>query len=131
MNNDNLQDLVDGWLAYHRAAKTDELGVVAMPKSDELFQFVIDVDDIVRGDSEQGWFVIQLIFAACRNDFERACLAAGPLEDLLSKHGSAVIDTVELTASKNSEFRELLAGVWRNGMAQQVWERIQRIAGMV
>ena len=129
MNNNNLQVLVDGWLAYHRAAQTDHLGVVEMPVSDELFQFLIDVDDIVRSKPEQAWILIQLIFAACRDDVERACLAAGPLEDLLVRHGITVIDRVEAAASRDSDFRELLVGVWRNGMAPAVWERVQRAAG--
>jgi len=83
MNNDSPKRLVDGWLAFHRAVQTGELGAM-MPVSDELFQFVIDVDDLVRNDPERAWLVIQLIFAACRDDLERACLAAGPLEDLLA-----------------------------------------------
>ena len=129
MNSDLLQGLVDGWLAYHRVAQTDQPGVVEMPASDELFQFVIDVDDIVRSNPEQAWLLIQLIFAACSNDLERACLAAGPLEDLLAKHGTTVIDRVEAAASSNEDFRELLVGVWRNGIDPFIWERVQRAAG--
>jgi len=129
MNSDALQVLVDGWLAYHRAAQTDHFGAVEMPASDELFQFVIDVDDIVRSNPEDAWILIQLIFIACRGDMERACLAAGPLEDLLTKHGVTVIGRVEAAASKDGDFRELLMGVWRNGIAPGVWERVQRAAG--
>ena len=129
MNDDPLKRLVDGWLAYHRAEQSGELGVVKVPVSDELFQSVIDVDDLVRNDPERAWLVIQLIFAACRDDLERACLAAGPLEDLLAKHGPSFIDRIEQVSSDNSDFRELLVGVWRNGIAYPIWERLQRAAG--
>ncbi|MBS0339349.1 MAG: hypothetical protein JSS56_02415 [Proteobacteria bacterium] len=129
MNDDPLQRLVDGWLAYHRAAETAESGVVKVSASDELFQFVIEVDDLVRTDPERAWLVIQMIFTASRNDLERACLAAGPLEDLLVKHGPLFIEKIEQAASSSSDFRELLVGVWRNGIAHAIWERIQRAAG--
>jgi hypothetical protein len=130
MNNDSLQRLVAGWLEYNRTAQVSELSLGKSTASDELFQFVIEVDDLVRNDPERAWLVIQLIFVACRTDIERACLAAGPLEDLLSKHGSSFIDRIEQTASSNSDFRELLVGVWRNGIAYPVWERLQRAAGI-
>lgn len=129
MDHDPLQRLIDGWLAYHRATKTGEIGVVKMPVSDELFQFVTNVDDLVRDDPERAWLAIQLIFAGCRDDLERACLAAGPLEDLLAKHGPLFIDRVEQAAANNNDFRELLAGVWRNGIDHPIWERLQRAAG--
>lgn len=130
MNADPLQCLVDGWLAYHRAAQSRQLCAIETPVADELFQFVVDVDNLVRTDPERAWFVIQLIFAACRDDLERAQLAAGPLEDLLAKHGPAFIDRIEKTASNSGDFRELLVGVWRNGIAYPVWQRMQRAAGV-
>lgn len=89
--------------------------MVKAPVSDELFQFVLEVDDLVRSDPERAWLVIQLIFAACRDDVERACLAAGPLEDLLAKHGALFIDRVEHAASNDDNFRELLVGVGATG----------------
>lgn len=128
MQNQSHQRLAHGWLAHHRA-QSGKPGGVSSLVSDDLFQFVIDVDDLVRQDPEQAWLVIQLIFHACRDDLERACLAAGPLEDLLAKHGSSFIDRVEQVAENNSDFRELLVGVWRNGMPHPIWKRVQHAAG--
>lgn len=124
-----LQRIADGWLAYQRATKVDSHGTVVKPAGDDLFEFVVKVDDLVRIEPEMGWLVIQLIFMGCRNDFERACLAAGPLEDLLAKHGEAFIERVEKVASESSDFRETLVGVWRSVIPQAVWERLQRVAG--
>ena len=56
-----------------------------------------------------------------------ANLAAGPLEDLLVYQGPAVIDRVEALAAGDPDFRRLLAGVWRNQMREDVWERIQAL----
>lgn len=126
---DPLQALANDWLAYHRAMQTDQPGLINMPTSDELFQFVIDVDDIIRSDHNKAWHLIQLIFISCQDDFEKACLASGPLEDLLAKHGDLVIDNVEMAASTSEEFRELLFGVWRNGISSSIWQRVKNAAG--
>ena len=55
-----------------------------------------------------------------------AVLAAGPLEDLLSEFGHLYIDRVEELARKNPRFNELLGGVWRLSMTDNVWERVQK-----
>jgi hypothetical protein len=52
-------------------------------------------------------------------------LAAGPLEDLLDEHGFEFIDRVETLVQANPKFRLLLGGVWRSGIDQAVWDRIQ------
>ncbi len=54
-------------------------------------------------------------------------LAAGPLEDLLVYQGPAVIEKVEALATRDNRFRQLLAGVWRNRIAQDVWDRLQAL----
>ncbi len=126
---DPLQRIAEGWLNYQRAAQFGPEGVVKMPVSDELFEFVEQVDELVRKEPEVAWVTIQLIFVGCKNDIERACLAAGPLEDLLAKHGLMFIDRVETVAASNPDFRELLAGVWRNTIAAPVWERLQQALG--
>jgi hypothetical protein len=54
-------------------------------------------------------------------------LAAGPLEDLLVYQGAAAIGKVEALASRDKRFRQLLAGVWRNRIAQDVWDRLQAL----
>ena len=45
---DSLERLAEGWLAYHRAAETEQQGVLRMPESDELLEFVIQMDNLVR-----------------------------------------------------------------------------------
>jgi hypothetical protein len=121
---DTLQALANGWLEYQRARE-----VGTEPPRDELFSFVVGVDELVRYHPDAAWLVIQLIFCETRNDVERACLAAGPLEDLLAKHGDAFIDRIEKAAQESGSFRELLVGVWRSVIPQPIWERLQRAAG--
>jgi len=52
-------------------------------------------------------------------------LAAGPLEDLLSSFGPDYIDRVETLARDDGRFKLLLGGVWRLGMTDDVWGRMQ------
>ena len=124
---DPLQATAEGWLAYQRSVRTDAVGARVDSDNEDLFSFTIQVDDLVRHRPEAAWFAIQLIFLKCASDLERACLAAGPLEDLLAKHGAAFIDRVELAASTDPGFKELLTGVWQSGIDPPIWERIQRV----
>ena len=56
-------------------------------------------------------------------------LAAGPLEDVLTEHGPAIIDEVERRAGRNAKFRHLLGGVWEGGIPGEIWERVCRARG--
>jgi hypothetical protein len=56
-----------------------------------------------------------------------ANLAAGPLEDLLVYKGPEVIDQIEALAQGDPAFRELLSGVWRNRIREDVWNRVQAL----
>ncbi|MEL6218086.1 MAG: DUF6869 domain-containing protein [Pseudomonadota bacterium] len=52
--------------------------------------------------------------------------AAGPLEDLVTQNGPAVIDRIEAEAKVNPQFRYLLSGIWGQSRTDpDVWRRIQ------
>jgi hypothetical protein len=53
-------------------------------------------------------------------------LAAGPLEDLLSFHGAAYVEEIELLARRESKFRLLLNGVWHGRFAPAVSARLEK-----
>lgn len=54
-------------------------------------------------------------------------IAAGPLENLLVRHGDTVIELVEQRASHDEHFRKVLEGVWERDMKDDIWERIKRL----
>jgi len=54
-------------------------------------------------------------------------LAAGPLEDLLARHGATVIGRVEGEAKSNPAFATVLGGVWQSTMSDEIWERVQAV----
>lgn len=80
---------------------------------------------IVKEYPEHAWRGILAVLADSRAKTHFALLAAGPLEDLLSYHGSAFIERVEKEAKLNPGFASLLAGVWQFEMSEEVWVRVQ------
>ena len=56
-------------------------------------------------------------------------LAAGPLEDLLSYSGGAIIDQIEPLARKDPRFRLLLNGVWDGRINPSILTRLAKYRG--
>jgi len=54
-------------------------------------------------------------------------LAAGPLEELLSSHGTELIEQVEVEARRSPEFNLLLGGVWKGNMSEEIWRRVSAV----
>ena len=94
----------------------------------EALAYACDCEyDLVREEPEAAW---QFILAVLRTDSSseiQEVLSAGPLEDLLAKHGDAFISRVESQAGKDPAFAQLLGGVWQNAMSAGVWSRVQRV----
>jgi hypothetical protein len=55
-------------------------------------------------------------------------IAASPLEDILSSDGPSFISRVEQRALENTKFRRALGMLYRHGMTDDVWRRIQSAA---
>ena len=55
-------------------------------------------------------------------------LAAGPLEDLIHHHGPSFINEIEKEAKINTEFKDLLGGVWESS-TDEVWNRVLKARG--
>ena len=84
------------------------------------------LDDAASERPDIAW---QTIVRAVAFDLTReqlSVLAAGPLEVLLSSHGPDFIDRVEQEAAHNPRFNDLLGGVWRLEMSDDVWSRVQK-----
>jgi hypothetical protein len=90
-----------------------------------------EVGDLVLFDEclnepEIAWHTILQILQHDLSPEQIALLAAGPMEDLLSHHGPDFIDRVEAEAKRTPKFNDLLGGVWRLNMADEVWDRVQK-----
>jgi len=55
--------------------------------------------------------------------------AAGPLESLLAEHGADFIESLEVEVRRDRRMFWTVGCVWRNGMTEEVWTRVQRAAG--
>jgi hypothetical protein len=75
------------------------------------------------------WLSIVELSRRPLTDKQIAVLAAGWLEDLLSRHGAEFIDRIENEARVYRAFRHLLGGVWRSSISDPVWQRVLKIRG--
>lgn len=69
------------------------------------------VDELVRRDGDGGWSMTRALINKCDSDEALAFVAAGPLEDLLRKHGLSVIERIENECHHNDRLRVALSGV--------------------
>ncbi len=118
----DLAQLVEAWILGHRPASSR--------REREPYDWAADRLDALASDRPgEALAVIWAILE--RSDDERvlANLAAGPLEDLLVRHGPEVIVAVEARARVDARARKLLGAVWRNAIAEAVWQRLRKLAG--
>lgn len=119
----DVEALADSWIRYQQAALRQPSGV-----DDEAdFTAVKVVSELSRRDPRSAIALIRSVLAKVSDEEMLAVLAAGPLEDVLAKHGPEVIDEVERLALQDHRFRELLFGVWRNTVDTATWERLERL----
>ena len=114
-SNIDFEKMVDAWLAGRRAGAGDSKWA-----DDLLFEWTF------ANEPENLW---RFVCAAYTRDMpmeDFAVLAAGPLEDLLANFGPDYIDRVEELARRDSKFGDLLGGVWKNTMTEEVWHRVQK-----
>ena len=80
-------------------------------------------------DPETAWQAVVRIIQHDLSDKQVALLAAGPVETLLSWHGTQFIDRMEAEARSNPFFRHILGGVWRQDMPDEIWHRVESARG--
>jgi hypothetical protein len=83
---------------------------------------------IIAGAPDIAWELVTKLIDIAPSDEALGYFAAGPLEDLLSEHGPYLIARVEDRSRDNPTFLRALQRVWRSGMTDDVWQRVQRAA---
>lgn len=123
----SIQRIARDWIHYQR------LSCAGDPEADAYMDSGLDLTELVTTNPFPGLeaikLALRLLSDEADNELLLACLAAGPLEDLLAYQGETIIDAVEAEAGRNEKFRALLRGVWRNSMTSDVWARVQALAG--
>jgi hypothetical protein len=111
-------------MAYARAPRDSA-------EKKKLFWAWEKFDDLAREDPRACLQLCEEVLEYKPDDRVMALLAAGPLEDVLVRHGPAVIEEVETRARRRPQFRHLLGGVWKNAMKDEVWDRVCKARGKV
>ena len=97
-----------------------------MNETDPGFWAFECMSNLVETAPRAAWRCVLATLRHCETDKEIATLAAGPLEDLVIKHGPEMIAEIEREAAGNDRFRRLLSGIWGQAHADPaVWRRVQ------
>ena len=81
------------------------------------------VQELIEAPPDVLWpILLELISRA--PDRHLGYIAAGIVEDFLSRWGDRVIDAGEAEANADARFRRVLRGVWKLGMTKEVYARV-------
>jgi hypothetical protein len=119
MTEDELTILARDWIRYYRAEK-------GSPER-EAAAWATDLYELECHDPESLWLPILAIHAKDQSPCIQQGLSAGPVEELLAKHGENFIERMEIEARRDPMFAKLLGGVWKNSMRDDVWRRLQTV----
>jgi hypothetical protein len=116
----SIAPLAERWIAFWSAPERSPERSALMPAFNEATK-------LVAASADGAW---QFVFEILRLDPAPAileALAAGPLEEMLTLHGAAVIERLEAEAATSPAFATLLAGIWQGAMPDDIWERVRRV----
>jgi hypothetical protein len=89
------------------------------------------VDDIIRGPAaERAWELVSTLVRTAPDELLEY-IGAGPVEDLVNRHGAALIEKIEDEAKRDPRFREALASIWlvADDINHDVLSRLQAVTG--
>lgn len=101
--NDELRRLSDGYFRYF----ADD--------TDKNFEFWNDVTNVVLKGGDLALSLVLRLVADAPNPSALSYVAAGPLEDLLTRHGPAVWGAIKEEARRNPKLGAALGQVWAEG----------------
>ena len=120
MSETELTDFAESWIAFMKAPENSE--------EYSALSWVFDREyDLMNEEPVEILRLILKVLSIDNSNEIQEVLSAGPLEDLLAKHGDAMIEAVEKEAKLNPLFAKLLGGVWQNSMTDDIWARVQAV----
>jgi hypothetical protein len=112
--------LVSAYLQYGWSVVVDRAEPLENPPAWDEVTYTIE-----GPDSEMAFQLVVALVEKAPNELLNY-IAAGPIEDLLCKHGPKVIARVLKTANDSAKMRFALHGVWgQTRMDPDVWRRLQ------
>lgn len=118
----DIRNIAESWVRMHCAEEKSE----AYTENFWAFEALLD---LCENSPEQCLAVINQIILIDTSDVVLANLAAGPVEDLLVKHGERVIELLMQYAQKNHMWKKILGAVWNNDISDRVWQQLISVAG--
>ena len=132
MTADERAKLIGAWIEHHtREVVRDEQNVFRERKGRDNFWAFKEMDSLCSSQPELCWELILEILEIPHHESVETALAAGPLEDLIARHGDKFIERIEARASSDAKFRDLLGGVWQNATSRELWARVEAVRGQV
>jgi uncharacterized protein DUF6869 len=114
-----LTELVDAYLRYARE------------KREEGFWAWDELTKLVLHEPETAWEVVTMLVERANDPAELAYVAAGPLEDLIHRHGARLVDRMEVQSRRSAQFRRALGAVWGwSSLPSELRARFARLPGV-
>jgi hypothetical protein len=117
----DIKNMAESWVLMHHAKE----GSSAYTENFWAFDALSNLCD---NSPEQCLAVINKIILIDASDVVLSNLAAGPVEDLLVKHGEQVISSVIQLAKKSTDWEKMLGAVWKNDISDHVWQQLKSVA---
>jgi hypothetical protein len=132
MTEDERAKLIAAWIEHHRREVVRyKHNVFREHKGHDEFWAWEEMDRLCRSEPELCWQLILEILETPHHESVGTALAAGPLEDLIAKHGATFIERIESRAKTDPKFKDLLGGVWQNATPKELWARVEAVRGEV
>jgi hypothetical protein len=120
MDEPDLERLVASWVRLQHAERGSEAHAQDFWSFETLWDYCADHPD-------WAWRVIVDMHGGHADEKTLANLAAGPVEDLLVKHGDLALPWIEQYCIGHPGFVTVLQMVWRNAMTDEVWDGLNRL----
>lgn len=101
-----------------------EIAVAWLANTDQTFWAVEELMCMCDEQPERAWPVVRKLAELATSEEDFGKIGAGPLEDLLAKHGVIFIERIERAAKSDASFKRCLSHTWQNAMPQDIWARV-------
>lgn len=118
------EEIADAWIM--NCSNAIERGPYSS-EADETFWAYSELDRLCSDDPTRALAIVQLI--ASKHPPERVVwnLAAGPLEDLLVRHGASLIDDLERLVRAGLPLAAVIPGVWTERIESKLQSRVRAL----
>lgn len=117
----NKKILAENWIKLQLLSDQPE-------KAEEFMWAAEEFDLLTDGNPSECWEVILEVIKKTDNEWVLTNLAAGPLENFLALSPNQAIELLEVEIPKNSKLKNILSGIWKSLIPDEIWDRIQVLA---